>query len=486
MKKQTFRKIDTLFLSIILLIAVSLRLYKINIPLADFHSWRQADTAAVARNFVHQGFDLLHPRYDDLSNIQSGLENPQGYRMVEFPIYNAIFAFLYKYFPITSLEIYGRLTTIISSLIIISLIYYLVLKEYNRTAAVFAAFTYGVMPFFVFFSRVILPESTALAFSFISIFLIYLYLQRKKSPIINSLLFSGGLISFALSLLTKPTVIFYFPVFIYLFLKKYKSSLLKSISFYIFVVFSLLPLLLWRIYIQQFPQGIPANQWLITAVNTPQGLQKIFLKPAFFRWVFFERIDQVILGGYLTFFLTLGIVQRYKNFFFPSFLISSLLYLFVFQGGNVQHAYYQTIILPPIAIFIGLGGGFLFKNKRLFLHQIFLFTLVIITFGFSFFFSYYQVKDYYKFSRDLVNIAKIIQSLTKPEDKIITDTTGDTTLLYLSQRKGAPAPYTSFNRLKKLGYRYYVAFNQDQIEQLKEEKKFILVFENNKFALFKL
>ena len=84
------KKLDYFILSLILIIALLFRLYKINIPLADFHSWRQVDTAAVSRNFVKNGIDLFHPVYDDLSNVQSGIDNPLGYRMVEFPIYNAI------------------------------------------------------------------------------------------------------------------------------------------------------------------------------------------------------------------------------------------------------------------------------------------------------------------------------------------------------------------------------------------------------------
>ena len=49
---RNFKKKDWLILFLILFLALILRLYKIDIPLADFHSWRQADTAAVARNFL--------------------------------------------------------------------------------------------------------------------------------------------------------------------------------------------------------------------------------------------------------------------------------------------------------------------------------------------------------------------------------------------------------------------------------------------------
>ena len=86
MKKQheRFNKFDAFWLALILCIALGLRLYKINTPLADWHSWRQVDTAAVARNFAEGDFNLLYPKYDDLSSVQTGKYNPQGYRFVSF------------------------------------------------------------------------------------------------------------------------------------------------------------------------------------------------------------------------------------------------------------------------------------------------------------------------------------------------------------------------------------------------------------------
>ena len=65
MGKKSVQKKDLLILGCIILIALVLRLYKIGAPLSDFHSWRQADTAAVARNFVREKFDIFEPHYDD-------------------------------------------------------------------------------------------------------------------------------------------------------------------------------------------------------------------------------------------------------------------------------------------------------------------------------------------------------------------------------------------------------------------------------------
>ena len=77
------KKIYIGILLLILFIGFLFRLYRFDNPIADWHSWRQVETSAVARTFATDGFDLLHPRMVNLSNVQSGLDNPQGYFFVE-------------------------------------------------------------------------------------------------------------------------------------------------------------------------------------------------------------------------------------------------------------------------------------------------------------------------------------------------------------------------------------------------------------------
>ncbi len=480
-----FTKLDCLILTIIVVVAMVARLYKINTPLADLHSWRQADTAAVGRNFVRFGFDFLHPRYDDLSSNQSaaGLDNPQGLRFVEFPIYNAIFAYAYKLLPVLPIEVYGRLTTAFFSLIIIGVIYFLALKEANRLAAFFAAATYAVFPFFVFFSRVVLPETTATAFSLLAVFFLYLYSDRKG--LAAGISFFLSVVSFAAAVLIMPTAGFYGLVLLFIFFKKFRFHFIKKWPVYLFFIIALIPFAWWRLYIRQFPEGIPPSEWLLTSVNTYQGLQNIFFRPAFFRWIFFERINNLMLGGYLTFFLLLGALVRPKRWILHSVLFSALIYLFTFQGGNVQHEYYQTIALPAIALFVGVGAAYLFTIRKLFVHPIINAGVVLFVFAISLFFSFYNVRGFYDYPAELPQIAKIINILTAPTDKIVTDRLGDTTLLYLADRRGAPSIYKDPAVLAKMGYSYLATLNQGEINTLKQQK-YPVVFENNQFALFKL
>jgi hypothetical protein len=114
-------------LSLILLLALGLRLYRINNPIADWHAFRQADTASVTREYVKADqIDLLRPRYQDVSNIQSGLDNPEAYRMVEFPFINGGLALILKICQNLDLVLFSRFASVFISLLTIIVLYQLV------------------------------------------------------------------------------------------------------------------------------------------------------------------------------------------------------------------------------------------------------------------------------------------------------------------------------------------------------------------------
>src|SRR3989338_11377021 len=83
------------WLGLIILIGFWVRLYKIDAPIADWHSWRQADTAAVTRNFIKEGFNPFLPKYDDMTGVsEKPIVNTLRFRFVEFPVYNiAVYPF---------------------------------------------------------------------------------------------------------------------------------------------------------------------------------------------------------------------------------------------------------------------------------------------------------------------------------------------------------------------------------------------------------
>lgn len=478
-------KATIFFAVLVAILTIALRLYKIDIPLADFHSWRQADTASVSRNYAADGINLLKPKYDDLSNIQSGLVNPQGYRMVEFPLYNAGITIL-NGTKSCSIEVCGRVLSVFAAVVTALIIFYLLFKENGLMAAFLGSFTYAVSPFFVFFTRVVLPDPTAVALAMSSIFFLYLFTEKQGSKVKSRLFYSLSAICFSLALLVKPTVIFYAVPLGYLFIRTYTWGVLTRPFTYLFWLVAFVPLVLWRQYILQFPEGIPASEWLLTSVNTGGGLQNVFFKPSFFRWVFFERINNLMLGGFLTPFFVLGAMVRQKRYLIHSILLGSIAFLMTFQGGNVQHEYYQIMVFPALAMFVGVGVSYIYSHSKQFVSSTILVPVIAVSFAFSFFISYYTVRTYYNYSGELVQISQVVRDLTQKNDLVVTDTLGDTTLLYLSERRGAPAVYKDLTELKNDGYKYFITQKLDVAEEIITNKTHTPIFRSDKFVVFEL
>lgn len=472
-------RIDVVILLVIITFALAFRLYKIDTPLIEFHSWRQADTLAVARNYSREGINILLPRYDDVSPLQTGQDNPRGYRMVEFPLYNAVIALWYQLIPQFDIVVWGRAVSIFSSIVILGIIFNLALREAGRIAAVVSAMMYAVMPFFVFYTRAILPEVFASMLVMIALYVAYR--SRSKYAIILSA------VAFALAVLVKPTTVFYALALWYAYAHHQSKLSFRLATPLVLLVVALVPFGLWRLYIQQYPEGIPANSWLITSVSTGGAMYPIFFRPAFFRWIFFERINVLILGSFNLVYFIQGLWSKTKTFLPHTLLLSSFAYLFTFQGGNVQHEYYQILILPSLAMISGIGFSYIYKNAHHLIQKIAVFAMGTALFIASWFISWEKVQHYYYSLSDIPQFAKIVRTFVAPNELIVVDTGGDTTALFAFDRKGSPGIYSSAKSLKEKGYAYIFTYNQQTADSLEQEDPTITrVFANDRFVLLKL
>ena len=413
---------------------IGLRLYHITYPVADWHSWRQADTAAVARNFLRFGIDPLHPRYDDLSNIQSGKDNPQGWRMVEFPLYQAAGAFLYKTLGLFSLEVWLRLLTIAASVGTVLII--------GDMAGLLPAFIFAVLPFSVYYGRSILPDPQMVFWALFSLWLL------KKNKILMAA--AAG----ALALLSKPMAIFLLLPALYMLFKSYKK-------FILYWVIAIVPLVLWRKWITQFPEGIPVSTWLLNG----NGIR---FKGAWFHWLFAERLGNLILGYWGLIPFALGITLFWG--------IGPLLYFIVFASGNVQHDYYQILIIPAVAVFVGKGLRRLMP------------WLAVVSFIFMIAFSWFTVRTYYWINRpEIIEAGKAADAILPHDAKVIASYNGDTTFLYQTGRQGWPLGFDIDKKIAQGATAYVTISPTDADGETKDlAARYTVLIRNDKFAIIDL
>lgn len=468
----------------ILFFAFLFRLHGFANPIADWHSWRQADTSAVSRNFVKQGYDILHPRFDDLSNVPSGKDNPNGYRFVEFPIYNLHQAIFYQLFPIFTIEEWGRLVTIFSALLTIIFIYLLTTKYVSKTAGICAAFFYAFLPYNIYYGRVILPDPMMVMTILGGTYFFDLAIDENFRFTITNFKPSKGLVFYVLAMLftaaaflIKPYALFFTLPMLFLVWQKYQFSAIKKWQLWIFAIITLLPLIGWRLWIQQYPEGVPANSWLLNG----NGIR---FRPAFFRWMGYERLIKLISGYSGILLLILGVIEisKKKIYFIWSFIFASFFYVIIFATGNVQHDYYQILVMPSIAMLFGISAAALIEKKNNKHRILFLITLSIVT-GTMFFFSWRLIKDFFNINNPSIVIAgKAVDSLTPPDVKVIANYTGDTSFLYQTNRQGWASFEKPIPEMIGMGARYLVLANPTVADHglskdykvIKETKEYIL------------
>ena len=476
------KRVKYFLLFLILIGAFGVRLYRFDGPIADWHSWRQSDTSAVSRNFVKYGFDILHPKFDDLSNVPSGLDNPNGYRFVEFPIYNLAQGGLYYVFGFLTIEQWGRLVTIFTSIISTVFIYLIVKKYSNETAALFSAFFYAFLPYNIYFSRVILPDPMMVMAILGGIYFFSQWIEKKNSQFsILNFQFLLSVIFTASSFLLKPYALFFTLPIIYLSLKSFGLKLFFKWQLWLFATLTLAPLVFWRYWMQQYPEGIPVSDWLFNGGN-------IRFKPSFFYWIFADRIGRLILGYWGIAIFSFGLIQKKsrETLFFFSFLISSLLYLIVIARGNVQHDYYQILIIPSIVIFLGLGAEALLKIPKEYFSQTIARAMFVICVFFMFLFGWYFVRDFFNINNMSIVIAgEAVDKLTPKNAKVLAPYEGDTSFLYQTRRSGWASFQRALPEMIKMGATHLVFVNTKESDY-NLGKEFKIISATADYILFDL
>ena len=439
------------FLGVILSIAFLVRAYKIDSPIADWHSWRQADTAAVTRNFVKEGFKPLYPKFDDMSGIsEHPIPNPNRFRFVEFPIYNIATLPLYLFFGIA--DKYSRLVSVLFSIGSIVFLYLICKRYLGICVALLIAVLYSLLPFNIFFSRTTLPEPTFLFFALGMMYFVDKWIWEKR--VIWGI---WGILFTAIAFLMKPWAIFFTPPLVYSLLVRFGIRKVPK-KFIFFAVFSILPFIFWRLWILQQPEGIPASSWLLNSDN-------IRFRPAFWWWLVSERLGREMLGatGLALFIIGLLVKPKNGNYFFHVWILSLFLYLAIFATGNIRHNYYQYILVPVVTVFFTSGFLYLIKGSRDFLPRIWINLIAIILLLLSFYFSWMQVKEFYKINNpDIIAVGQLADRILPEDALIVAPYNGDTAFLYQTNRPGLPfVPLPLPELVSDLGVTHFVSTVRD-------------------------
>ena len=495
-----------------LFLAFGVRLYKIDTPLADWHSFRQADTASVTREYVKHGVDFLRPHYQDLSNIQSGHDNLEGYRMVEFPLINGVLASILRAQPQWDLVVVSRVASVIATTLAIGLLGWLVWRLESPAIGTLTVLTWAIMPYAIYYGRTILPEPFLLFFVMASLVTWFLWLKKTKGG--DVWLLTTGVLA-ATALLVKPVAIFFVPAFVGMlwqypdqilsFQKKWQVSWLNLIKVIVVVGLAFVPVLWWRQWILHFPTGIPVSNWLLNG----NGIR---LKPAWWRWLFADRVGRLMFGYWGAPLVLFGLVFSFpdnvnakvkgsykivKQLVQPILVWLStsgtllglaagmLAYLIVFASGNVQHDYYQILLLPLLVWLWAKGATALVVHLSNTFQKVLMIGVVIAIGFFSLFFSWYFVKDWYHINNwPIVRAGAAVDRLLPADALVIAPYMGDTAFLFQTNRRGWPIGF-EIDKKRSMGAQFYVSTSKDdEVGELRQD--YAVMEETEDYIIFDL
>jgi len=466
------------YLIILFLFCISFipRLYRITNPVADWHSWRQADTAAVSRNFIKDGFTPLFPKFDALNSL-NGMsdQNPNRYFLAEFPLFNIMTYPFYKYLGVN--EVYARLVSVFISSLTTVLLYLLVKQYSSKRSALIAGIFYAVLPFSIYYGRVIMPDPLHICLSVLSLLLVSLWVKKESNLLV---IFSG--LAYGGALLTKPYGLVLLLPITYLLLRKWGLGLFRKKEFYLFLFLALVPFLVWRWHIAQHPEGQFGTEWLFNGDN-------IRFKGAFFRWIIFDRMNRLIFatGGFVL--LWLGLIRgrnKKEGWFYYIWLIAILIYISIIAKGNVTHDYYQLPLVPIGCIFMAKGFEFLLMYGNGLKQRIVNFWLAAIFVLMMLAFGWFEVRGFFNINHwEIVRAGRAVDRLLPLNAKVIAPYANDSAFLYQTNRIGWTEGGANIEKFIDQGATHLVSITLDE-ETKKWMAKCSIVDQANEYVIIDL
>ncbi len=417
-------------------IGLVLRLIKINSPIVGIHAWRQADTAAMARHFYINNSPIWLPQIDWAGSGEGFVES-------EFPIFPYIVGQIYKLVGLN--EWVGRGLSVLFSVLTIIFIIKIGELFFDSKSAWWGGVIFAISPIAIYYGRTFQAESLMLL---LSSFSLERFIQGLNRISFKDIFLSWLAFTIAILIKVIPVVWLGFPIIgSYILYKKgynFKSFSLKNsekrigiTSIIIYFSSSIIVLFLWYLYAYHLGKEseLSFGFW---------GSDRSSIKMLLDVQVWLNLFIKVCIRNYGIFslpFLILGINYSKKNHG-SKILILGILGLFLttiiaFRSSSI-HEYYQLPLLIFTSPLIGKGlveANNYIKNRNLTIRVINIFiTLTSLTSLVVLSIDYYAVESYQ--AKIWMPLALRVRSEVKPNERIVSVTRSDPTLLNLARRQG--------------------------------------------------
>ena len=426
---QAIRQYPLLFLGAIALIP---RLYNLNSPIIGVHAWRQADTAAMARNFYEM--QLAHP---GLSNLWRFFY-PQidwgggGYAETEFPIYPAVVSWIYRFFG--QHTACARLVSVLFSLLGLYFLYRLIELCFDRSVAFWSGLFYAILPLSVFYGRTVQPESLVMMSTLGGLYFFKRWTLRE-----NKWDLFGSWVLSAIALLTKVLPLVYLGIpLLFLAVAKYRVRVFRRWELWVYAIALLVVTFAWYYHARQIylDTGLTFG---FGSDDTDRYSWADLLSVKYWSDILFRLLVRhfAVFGFVIA---LIGLTYRrskLEDYLWEVGLVSSLLANAIAPTSSYIHEYYQLPVMLYGLVFIGKVYSRAFESTaRLFFRRSLQVALALTFITGSLIYSLDYMQPERVQSSEVLQLAQQIKANTPADAKVLATTGGDPSLLYLSHRKG--------------------------------------------------
>ncbi len=340
---MTFYKRTSFWAAALIALAVGHKLYGFDRPLLGHHAWREADTAALARNYCEGGMKFFYPEVD------WGGPGP-NYCETEFPVFSYAVAALYRAAGVR--EWLGRLLALAAYGLQLFLVYKIGRRLLTPGAALAATLLFALSPTGGFAGRAFMPESWRLAASLGAVYFFLRWLEGRRTSD-----FFDAAAALALAALLKPTA-FHLLLLFGLLALRYARDELRSPAPWLVMAGTVVPAAMWYWHAHQFflRTGRTFGVW---EAGVKLATPELLLSPEFYRKMLAINLATHLLTVPGLVLAVAGLVllvarkSRYR-FALLAWLGVAVFYLLVLGHAAYAHDYYSLPLLAPAA----LAGGY--------------------------------------------------------------------------------------------------------------------------------
>jgi 4-amino-4-deoxy-L-arabinose transferase-like glycosyltransferase len=429
-------------LSLILLLAFSLRIVYVNQPLNDAFSWRESSTAMMAENYYKGNWNIFYPQV-------SWVGTEKGYQGREFQTVSYTTAILYRIFG--QHEWVGRCVVVLFGVWGVFALYKLVSLIWDKKHALAAALIMAIAPGSIFIERSFLPDPAMVSLVTTALWLFVQYLQNGN----RKYLFAAAAVG-CLGFLTKiPGMIIGLSMLYaaYTILKSKGEWHSRNVRLLVLVALVILFLVggyyLWARHLSHtYPPYHFAGEgnWIWDRGLLNWIKEKYFLPKMARLSVTSLWGPPVLLLFFMGLFLSPPFTPSNNNtqssgnnapYIFHFWLLGFLFFYFLGAREITSNRWNAHIVSPVVAVFSGRALLLIISYNRLRIIGVIKAALIFMTILVS---NYYILKKHYIYPISITEyqMGKALQSLKTSGDLVVTlsRVPGDVTPIYSSGSRG--------------------------------------------------